>query len=227
MNTNLAILYSFRRCPYAMRARLAIQSSGIKVQLREIVLRDKASEFLASSPKGTVPILIYGNKVIEESLGVMQWALSQADPEGWLKVPEARYDWISRNDGPFKTALDRTKYSERFPNLDANLEQEKAAKFLEDLNSQIGDSPWMFGTNCSLVDMAIIPFVRQFSKIDSGWFNAQGWQNLHRWLNAFLNSSRFNLIMDKYDKWVPGNPIVSFPREPKTIFDAAFHHMKF
>ena len=209
-----------------MRARLAIQSSGIKVQLREIVLREKVSEFLAWSPKGTVPVLICDNKVIEESLDVMQWALSQEDPEGWLKMPDAGYDWISRNDGPFKAALDRTKYSKQYPNLDANLEREKAAKFLTDLNTQIGNSPWIFGTNCSLTDMAILPFVRQFSKIDSDWFNAQGWQNLRRWLNEFLTSDRLNLIMDKYDQWVPGSPIVPFPKEPKTIFDAAFHHNK-
>ena len=205
-----------------MRARLAIQSSGIQVQLREIVLRDKAAEFLASSPKGTVPVVVTENKVFEESIDVMLWALSQADSEGWLDMPGEGYDWVSRNDGPFKTALDHTKYSVRFPNLNAGLERDKAGDFLYDLNKQIADRPWMFGRNCSLADMAILPFVRQFFNIDNDWFNAQGWENLHRWLTTFLNSSRFNAIMNKYDKWIPGDPIVSFPRKPKLLAAQSF-----
>ena len=205
------IFYSFRRCPYAMRARLAINVSGIKVQLREIVLSKKPSEFLASSSKGTVPVIVAQNEVIEQSLEIMRWALAQSDPDGWLKMPPAGYDWISRNDGPFKTALDYTKYSVRFPDLNVGLEQKKAIKFLWDLDLQVADKHWMFGENCSLADMAILPFVRQFANIDYDWFDAQDWQNLRRWLTAFLNSSNFNSIMAKYDKWTPGDRIVSFP----------------
>ena len=115
-----------------MRARLAIQSSGITVQLREIVLRDKPPEFLASSPKGTVPIIITDKKLIEESLDVMHWALERADPEGWLEMPDLGYDWISRNDGQFKAALDHIKYSVRFSDLDLRLERKTAAEFLRD-----------------------------------------------------------------------------------------------
>lgn len=215
MSGNPIILYSFRRCPYAMRARLAIQSSGLEVQLREVVLREKPPELLVSSPKGTVPVLVTGNNVIEESLDIMKWALSKADPEGWLKIPDVGYKWISRNDGPFKTALDHTKYPTRYPNLDTRLERGKAANFLDGLNTKIAENPWIFGKDSSLVDMAILPFVRQFAKIDSDWFHAQGWKNLYRWLNEFLISDRFNTVMSKYDKWVPGDPIVSFPREPK------------
>lgn len=205
------ILYSFRRCPYAMRARLAIHASEVKVQIREIVLRDKAPVFLESSPKGTVPIVVTENNVVEESLDIMLWALSQEDPEGWLKMPDAGYDWISRNDGSFKAALDHTKYSNRFSNLDINLERKKAADFLYDLNAQIADRPWMFGQNCSVADMAILPFVRQFANIDIDWFGAQNWQNLHRWLSKFLKSNRFNSIMLKYNIWIPGDPEVIFP----------------
>ena len=194
-----------------MRARLAIKSSEIKVQLREIVLSSKEPSFLASSPKGTVPVVVTHNTVIEESLEIMCWALDQADPECWLKMPNSGYDWISRNDGPFKAALDHTKYSVRYPNLNAHLEQQEAAKFLRDLNLQIANNAWIFGANCSLADMAILPFVRQFANIDNGWFDSQGWHNLQRWLTAFLASSRFNYIMRKYDKWIPGDSIVSFP----------------
>lgn len=198
-----------------MRARLAVQSSGMSVQLREIVLSEKAPEFLASSPKGTVPVLVSGKKVIEESLDIMSWALSQSDPEAWLKIPDVGYDWISRNDGQFKAALDHIKYSSHFSNLNLNRERETAAKFLNDLDLLIADSSWMFGENCSLSDMAILPFVRQFYNIDNEWFNAQGWQNLHRWLISFLGSTRFSSIMAKYDKWVSGDSTVLFPSEPK------------
>ena len=129
------VLYSFRRCPYAMRARLAILASGVSVELREIVLREKAPEFLASSPKGTVPVLVTPSAVIEESFDVMLWALDRSDPEGWLVMPEAGYDWIARCDGPFKTALDHTKYAVRYPDLDPEQERGRAAEFLVDLNS--------------------------------------------------------------------------------------------
>ena len=197
-----------------MRARLAIQSSGIKVQLREIVLSDKAPTFLVCSPKGTVPVVVTKNDVIEDSLDIMRWALTTRDPEGWLQMPYEGHEWIARNDGPFKDALDHTKYSVRYPNLDSSLERKKAGNFLDDLNTQIASSPWMFGKKCSLADMAIIPFVRQFSYIDNHWFDAQGWQNVDRWLTAFLDSDKFNTIMTRYDKWITGDPDILFPNQP-------------
>ena len=209
------ILYSFRRCPYAIRARLAIQASGVEVQLREIILRDKAPEFLTSSPKGTVPVIVIGNQVIEESIDIMHWTLSQSDPTGWLNMPNEGYKWISRNDGPFKAALDHTKYSTEYTSRDAHFERDKATNFLHDLNIQIGNRPWMFGRNCTLADVAILPFVRQFANIDNDWFNAQGWQNLYHWLTAFLRSDRFNSAMTKYDKWISGDPVVPFPSKPE------------
>ena len=123
-----------------MRARLAILASGLTVELREIVLREKAPELLASSPKGTVPVLVTPSAVIEESLEVMLWALDRSDPESWLVMPEAGYEWIARCDGPFKTALDHTKYAVRYPDLDPKQERGRAAEFLLDLNSQIASS---------------------------------------------------------------------------------------
>ena len=212
MNDDIPILYSFRRCPYAMRARLAIYVSNIKVQLREILLRDKAPEFLLDSEKGTVPVLVTQKEVIEESLDIMVWSLKQEDPEHWLNMPTEGYNWISRNDGPFKKALDHTKYSTRFPDLDAKLERAKALEFLTDLNLQIGNSKWMFGKNCSLADMALLPFIRQFSNIDSHWFYSQNLPNVQKWLNYFLETNHFLQIMKKYSIWTSNNPPIIFSK---------------
>lgn len=200
-----------------MRARLAILASGLCVELREIVLREKAPEFLASSPKGTVPVLVTPTGVIEESFDVMLWTLEHSDPQGWLEMPEAGYDWIARCDGPFKTALDHTKYAVRYPDLDPEQERGRAAEFLADLNLQIASSDWLFGPKCTLADMAIVPFVRQFANSDRSWFDAQPWPNLQRWLVRFLASARFAKIMTKYPKWQAGDPPVLFPN-PADLF---------
>ena len=195
-----------------MRARLAIYVSNIKVQLREILLRNKAPEFLLASAKGTVPVLITQKEVIEESLDIMVWSLKQEDPEHWLNMPTEGYNWISRNDGPFKKALDHTKYSTRFPDLDAKLERAKALEFLTDLNLQIGNSKWTFGKNCSLADMALLPFIRQFSNIDSHWFYSQNLPNVQKWLNYFLETNHFFQIMKKYSIWTSNNPPIIFSK---------------
>ena len=197
-----------------MRARLAILASGLTVELREIVLREKAPEFLASSSKGTVPVLVTPSVVIEESLEVMLWALDQSDPESWLVMPEAGYEWIARCDGPFKTALDHTKYAVRYPDLDPEQERGRAAEFLLDLNSQIASSDWIFGATCTLADMAIVPFIRQFANSDRSRFDAQPWPNLQRWLSRFLASDRFVSIMTKYPEWQAGDRPVIFPNPP-------------
>lgn len=202
------LLYSFRRCPYAMRARLALQVSGIEVELREVVLRDKPQAFLDVSPSATVPCLVTQTEVIDESLDVMLWALKQKDPEGWLAMPDEGHAWIERADGPFKQALDRTKYETRYPGTDPNAERDKASVFLSDLNALI-DS-WMFGRE-SLADNAILPFVRQFAFIDKEWFDAQPWPNLQAWLDRFLASPGFETMMVKYAQWQEGDAPVLFP----------------
>ena len=211
LDVSRPVLYSFRRCPYAMRARLAILASGLKVELREIVLREKAPEFLASSPKGTVPVLVTPSAVIDESLELMLWALNRSDSESWLAMSEEGYEWIARCDGPFKTALDHTKYAVRYPDLDPEQERGRAAEFLSDLNLQIAGSDWMFGATCTLADMAIVPFVRQFANSDRSWFDAQPWPNLQRWLSGSLASDHFARIMTKYPKWQAGDRPVLFP----------------
>ena len=207
----LPILYSFRRCPYAMRARLAIASAGITCELREIVLRDKAPEFLTASPKGTVPVVVTGGTVLEESLDVMHWALGKNDPEGWLNVPQEAHSLIAEADGPFKSALDRTKYATRYKDADPSVEREKASVFLRKLDMMLVEQLYLFGESPSIADMAIAPFVRQFANIDKDWFDAQPWPNLHAWLERFLTSDRFAAIMDKYPKWSDGDAPTYFP----------------
>lgn len=202
------IFYSFRRCPYAMRARLALASSGVAVELREILLRDKPPAFLAASPSGTVPCLVTGDGVIDESLDIMKWALAQRDPEGWLSMPPEGTAWISRADGPFKAALDRVKYASRHKDSDPCQQIEIASDFLRDLDRQIDG--WIFGTP-TLADFAILPFVRQFAHIDTVWFAAQTWPDLQDWLQRFVTSARFEGIMNRYPVWTPGAPPVKFP----------------
>lgn len=205
------ILWSFRRCPYAMRARLAIASAGISVDLREIQLRNKPAAFLATSPSGTVPCLDRGQEVIDESLDIMLWALRHADPEGLLTMPEAGFDLIAEADGPFKTALDRYKYAVRFEDVDIGAEQEKAALFLRKLEDRLVGQSWLFGARPSLADLAILPFVRQFAHVDLPWFEAQGWTAVAGWLDRFKTSERFAAIMRKYPAWKPGDKPVAFP----------------
>ena len=210
--TELPVLYSFRRCPYAMRARLAVAVSDVAVELREILLRDKAPAFLETSPSGTVPCLKADELVIDESLDVMTWALQQKDPEGWLNIPEVGHELIVEADGPFKAALDHTKYHTRYPELDPEESRAKAMSFLSKLDQQIGDKSWLFGDTPSLADMAILPFVRQFAFINKARFDADAGPNLSRWLEGFIASDRFAAIMPKLPMWREGDEPLRFER---------------
>lgn len=207
----LPILYSFRRCPYAIRARLGVASAGVKVELREVILRDKAPEFLATSPTATVPCLKAGDLVLDESFDIMLWALEKHDPEGWLKMPALGFDLVAENDGPFKTALDRYKYSVRHKDVDVEIERHKAGIFLHKINNMLGGHRYLFTDLPCFADMAILPFVRQFAHVDLDWFTAQPWPDLARWLEAFKASDRFTSVMTKYSRWYAGDPITVFP----------------
>ncbi len=206
------ILYSFRRCPYAMRLRLALVASGHQVELREVVLRDKPGAFLEASPSATVPCLQSGDIWIDESLDAMKAVLAGNDPEGWLDMPAEGHDWIARADGPFKDALDRTKYATRYPDIDASQQRGIASAFLSELDAQIDE--WIFDKP-TLADFAILPFVRQFAFIDKVWFDAQPWPRLQAWLEQFLASDRFSAIMQKYPQWMPDTSGIAFPDEGK------------
>ncbi|MES0879590.1 glutathione S-transferase [Roseibium sp. SCP14] len=213
----LPILYSFRRCPYAIRARLAIASSRQKVELREVVLRDKAAEFLKTSPSATVPCLKLVDNVLDESLDVMLWALNAADPEDWL-IPETgnletMLDLVEDCDGSFKRHLDRYKYHTRYEGADREQERSAAATFLWQLDRLLEGQPWLFGQRASLADFAILPFVRQFANADREWFDGETWGNLKNWLVAFETSVRFQSVMPKWEKWQDGSHPVFFPAD--------------
>lgn len=205
----LPVLYSFRRCPYAMRARLAIAVSGHVCELREIVLRDKPPSLLAASPKGTVPVLIdTDGRVIDQSLDIMLWALGQNDPEGWLAPGQgglhAALALIARCDDEFKPLLDRYKYPQRFGLDTGHAHRDEAGLWLQGLDKSLQASPFLFGNSPSLADMAIAPFIRQFAHTDKDWFQAQAWPCLQAWLDAWMNSPLFEQVMKKYSPWREG-----------------------
>ena len=202
-------LYSFRRCPYAMRARMGLSMAGIAVRVREIVLRDKPAEMLEASPKGTVPVLVtLSGTVVDESLDVMRWALAQNDPEGWMTAdPQATAELISRNDGRFKQALDRYKYPNRYEaeSLVRGAARSEGLEVLADLDSRIAaNGGQLVRKERSLADIAIFPFVRQFAHTDMDWFNDQPLPYVQSWLEGHKQSHLFKGIMTKYEPWSPG-----------------------
>ena len=180
----------------------------MNVEIREIVLRKKPKEFLTTSPSGTVPSLRLKMTVLDESLDIMKWALSQNDPTNLIDMPEHGFDLISECDGNFKRALDRTKYPNRFPDADPAQSRDKASVFLYKLENVL--SPNLFGATMSIADLAILPFVRQFAHIDQVWFYDQDWINLIKWLDSFKQSSEFNKIMTKIGPWQVGDTPVMF-----------------
>lgn len=207
----LPVLYSFRRCPYAMRARLALSVSGQQIEHREIVLRDKPAEMLAASPKGTEPVLVLPGQVIEESLDIMHWALGRHDPAQWLSPPGASSDdmaaLIAGNDGDFKRDLDRYKYPNRYADESggdaaglALKHRSGAAHWLAQLDVRLHGG-WLLGTQASLADMALLPFMRQFAHTDAAWFAAQPWPRLQGWLAAFEGSALYVGVMEKHPQW--------------------------
>ena len=207
-NQSWPILWSFRRCPYAMRARLAIQSSGIRVNLREILLRDKPDEFIADSAKATVPVLrLPDGHVIDESLDVMHWALEQNDPEDWRSIlttsPETSQAFLAELDGRFKSALDRYKYASRYDHGAEETLQHRAigVEFLTRIDETLRQNTYLSGQQAGFLDFASLPFIRQFRIANPDWFDQQDWPVLHLWLHNFLNSERFSAVMKKYDPW--------------------------
>ena len=214
--TTEPILYSFRRCPYAMRARMAIASSGQSCSLREVVLSKKPREMILISPKGTVPVIVLPEgDVIEESLQIMYWALEKNDPERWLKPlhtnPDGLDALIAENDGPFKHNLDQYKYSSHYTNSDPLYCRDQGLEFLEKLNLRLNKTKYLFGNEFSVADAAISPFVRQFANTDRKWFDTRKISQVHRWLKEILNSDRFLNVMYKYPAWESGGNEVVFP----------------
>lgn len=195
----LPVLYSYRRCPYAMRARMALKYASVAVEIREIALRDKPKAMLAVSPKATVPVLVLGDDtVLEESLDIMYWALQQKDSDGWLVAnSQLTQQLITENDGSFKQALDKYKYAIRFPEQSAVAYRAQGEVFLQKLELLLNDSTFLLKDQVSLVDIAIFPFVRQFSGVDSAWFETAAYPRLRAWLKGLVESELFVSIMEK------------------------------
>jgi glutathione S-transferase len=217
--SSLPVLYSFRRCPYAIRARLALDVSGQCCELREIVLRDKPEALLRASPKGTVPVLIdTDGEVIDESLDIMLWALRRNDPEHWLHAQrgtlEEMLSLIRRFDDEFKANLDRYKYPDRFPGASAELNRQAGSQFLLELEERLQGATYLCGDRAALADMALASFVRQFANVDVKWFAAQAWHRLHYWLSSIVDSPRFVRVMQPVGVWTPGCAGVQFPCAP-------------
>ncbi len=208
--TDLPVLYSFRRCPYAMRARMAIAVSGIRVELREVVLRDKPTELVEASSKATVPVLVLPDgEVIDESLDIMHWVLRQNDPENWLAANDT--DLIEQNDGPFKASLDRYKYPHRYGLEDGTEHRETGLAILSKLDARLREHSFLSGNARGLTDIALFPFIRQFAAIDQIWFDAQPLPDLKRWLDIHLASDLFASIMHRYPRWQAGDQPTVFP----------------
>lgn len=204
-----AVLYSYRRCPYAMRARMALAYSGIAVEIREISLREKPASLLAISPKGTVPVLQDHGMVIEQSYDIMKWALKQSDTDQWFSAETESVidEWVEINDGPFKKLLDQYKYPDRYPDISVEETLSQATTlFLGPINEQLKKSAYLLGPKISLADIAIFPFVRQFSMVDSEWFDQSGLNFLKQWLNEHLESPLFLSVMQKYPTWYDPTP---------------------
>ena len=213
LKNNLPILYSFRRCPYAMRARMAIHISNQKCEIREVLLRDKPPSMLEYSSKGTVPVLVLqSGEVIDESLDVIDWALNLNDPNNWLrsKENEETKKLIEINDGEFKHHLDRYKYSKRYDNEDPEFHKKKCLKFIESVNNELSNSKYIFDDNISYADIVLLPFMRQFRIADMEWFDSLPYDNLKKWLSSFLESSLLNSIMKKHDLWKEGDGVTIF-----------------
>ncbi|MCR5869120.1 glutathione S-transferase N-terminal domain-containing protein [Aquincola sp. J276] len=208
----LPILYSFRRCPYAIRARLAIRAAGVPVALREVVLRSKPAELLAASPKGTVPVLVLPDgTVLDQSLDIMRWALAQHDPLGWLQPEEAdeAHALIDLNDQRFKPLLDAYKYA---PERAAASRDEAVALMLAPLEQRLLRHSHLLRDTASLADMALLPFVRQFAAVDAAWFAAAPLPKLQAWLQRLTGAGLFESVMAKYAPWQAGDDAPVFGR---------------
>lgn len=196
---SLHTLYSFRRCPYAMRARMALRYSGVPVSIIEVSLKAKPADMLAASPKGTVPVLVCADgRVIEQSLEIMHWALSQNDPDVWLPADRPLIETlIEENDTRFKVLLDRYKYAVRYPEYPMEHYLAQGAVVLQRLECLLEHTPYLTGTTLTLADVALAPFIRQFAHVDRAWFAQAPYPKLQAWLERFLASGLFTAVMAK------------------------------
>ena len=208
------LLYSFRRCPYAMRARLGLLFAEQPVALREITLKNKPEQMLAISPKGTVPVLqLADGTVIEESDEIMMWALTQNDPHGLLDkntLPQANA-LIAQNDNEFKYWLDRYKYADRYPEMTQSEYRQRGEVFLQVLETLLTKNVYLLGDSVTTADIGIMPFVRQFAHVDREVFCGLPYPKLQQWLQDWLEHPLFLQVMTKFEPWQEGDEVVMFP----------------
>lgn len=209
------VLYSFRRCPYAIRARLALGHAGIGVELREVDLKHKPAALLAISPAATVPVLDLGRgRVLTQSLDILHWALAQHDPDDWLNRGDADLNQrlVAANDGAFKQALDRYKYAERHPQRPAaGWRDEAVHALIEPLEAALRPGGQLGGEGPCWADAAVFPFVRQFAAVDAAWWANAPWPATQRWLDHWQHQPLFLATMAKVPVWQPGDPPVPLP----------------
>lgn len=215
MTVSLPCLYSFRRCPYAMRARLGLLFAEQKVELREIELKNKPEQMLAISPKGTVPVLELRDgsqqQVIEESREIVEWALQQNDPHGLLDADLAGANaLIEQNDNEFKHWLDRYKYADRHPELSKLEYRQQGEVFLQVLEHLLAEHTYLLGERISIADIVIMPFVRQFAHVDREVFYSLPYPHLQQWLKNWLAHPVFMQVMRKYKPWQEGDEVTIF-----------------
>ena len=216
------ILYSFRRCPYAIRARLAILTSGINVEIREVTLNDKPPALLRISSKATVPVLITADeRIIDESIDIMNWALNQSDPEKWLpsdtKEEQLTSELTYVNDQTFKHFLDRYKYSDRYPENSELYYRQQAELILINLERNLIHNTYLVSNRLTMVDVALLPFIRQFALVNKAWFDVAPYPKIQAWLEKFIASELFNSSMVKLAPWQQGDEVIYFPESSKVI----------
>jgi glutathione S-transferase len=207
----LPILYSFRRCPYAIRARMAILAAGLVCELREVSLSNKPETMLLASPKATLPVMVLSDgRVLDESLDIMRYALGQNDPANWLgPMNDQHMDLVATNDDVFKIHLDHYKYPDKYDGNPMD-HRDAAMAILGKLNHQLETEKFLTGDRCVLVDAAIFPFVRQFAAVNEAWFDRQPVSHLRNWLKGFLTSAAFEMAMVNAPIWKPIDPITCF-----------------
>ncbi|WP_461517057.1 glutathione S-transferase [Porticoccus sp.] len=210
----LPILYSFRRCPYAIRARMALHYAAVPVALREVLLKDKPQAMLSVSAKGTVPVLVLPDgSVLDESYDVMRWALARNDPDHWWDdtLAEQIDQLVQQNDLAFKPVLDRYKYADRYPAFPAEHYRTEGEQFLKGLEVRLQQSRFLLGDSLGFADAALLPFIRQFALVDKDWFDGAPYPQLQAWMEALLASELFLGVMAKYKVWQEGDALTVFP----------------
>ena len=204
-----AVLYSFRRCPYCMRAHMALKNSALKIELREVVLKEMPDELLKVSTKATVPVLVMPDKnSIDESWDILKWSLEQNDPDNWSgddgQFLQDAEMLVETNDFSFKNDLDHYKYADRFPEHSAEYYRDACVEFIEELEEMLGQKSYLLSEQVSVADIAIFPFIRQFSLVDKNWFDHSDFKNVQAWLESLISTELFQDIFQKHDPWKKG-----------------------